>query len=262
MTDVENVIKSRTEALKCMSVEEVMVNLPKAIESIASSFCGAVLGNQLKETVTECYGFLSLMYDGLSIDEIKRAFVLAAKGMIEADLVAYKGVFSVKILGDVLEKYLVYRNRIASAMRNAEKEQDYQEKLTKRDLFYKSQAGRQQIADFWENQLAKCIAMADINATKVTSKLYEYLDKCGKLRLEPAVKREYMRKAKEVYQAELESEKIRQPALKRMAISSVLYELSNHLERNFELSEEVHTRIVGLAQRLAVVDYVKSIQRR
>lgn len=258
--DVQQVVASKGNSLRQMTQEELMILLPNEIQMIAISYCGAVLGDVLRDTASECFEFLMTMYGEISFPEIKRAFALTASCMIEGDLTAYYGNFTVRILGEVLARYMVYRRRIESALLQVEKETAAAEAEKQKAAYYKTTAGQYQLNEFWENQLKKYAAMEEIDATKVTSKVYEYLDKCGKLRLTADQKWDYFERAKILYQAELRNEMHTAPAVKRVTLHQILAQLNQNLEEKVALNEDIHVRLAGLAKRLAVVDYVKIIR--
>ena len=77
------------------------------VEHCAATYCAAP--NTLTDTMDECVLFVIDQFGFLCPSEIRQAFRLAAAGKIEANLNAYNGAFSVRILGEVLSSYEDYR---------------------------------------------------------------------------------------------------------------------------------------------------------
>lgn len=70
----------------------------------------------------------------VSVPEIDQAFSLAASGVLEVDLAAYHGVFSIKTIGDLLRSYKVYRAKILAEVESEireQKEKERKEQLAK-----------------------------------------------------------------------------------------------------------------------------------
>jgi hypothetical protein len=259
--DVQLIATSAESCFKAMSEEEMMLTLPAAIELIALSYCGAVLGERLMDTVMECYDFLKDGYPALALEEIKRAFVLATNGTIEADLIAYYGNFTVGMLGKVLMAYMVYRNRIQNRLKHAEKVQLEEEKERKLQDYYKSPAGQQQVDAYYEGVLKRYVEAPELHLQQVSSRVYVYLEKMGRLQLTPAQKWAYFDRAKELYAAELVSELGNKNMIRQLEIRHLLGVLRNDVEaKSVSVAETVRARCVVLAQQLAVVEYVARVK--
>lgn len=104
----------KSDALKCSTALQI------EIEDCAVAYCAAP--NTEGETITECVCFVLTQFGHLNIGEIREAFRLAAAGKIDVNLNAYHGLFSVRILGDVLGTYADYRAQIAREARAQEEE--------------------------------------------------------------------------------------------------------------------------------------------
>lgn len=256
-----NVASAPQSCMKLLSQEQLMILLPSEIEFIALNYCGAVMGERLRETVIECYNFLRMSYNGLAFPEIKRAFVLAATGTIDVDLKAYNGNFTVRIMGDTLQAYMLYRNKIQNRLRAAEREQhDLEIDQQIRD-FYTSEKGAKQLDDYYENQLKKYIESESLTVNQVTSRMYMYLEKKELIGLTPAEKRDYYKKAKDLYTAELIVELGTANTVKKMSIKETLAIITNSNDtKSVKISEAINARCVVLAQRLAVLDYVANVK--
>jgi hypothetical protein len=87
--------------------------LKMAIITVATSYCSASPEHTNSIVWSESAAFLVRFYPGIIIDEVLEAFRLAVSGRWPSvDLAAYRGQFSVKILGDVMKAYVDDRNRI------------------------------------------------------------------------------------------------------------------------------------------------------
>ncbi len=249
--------------MKLMSEEQMMVLLPAELESIALNYCGAIMADRLKDTVIECYEFLRGHYGTLAFPEIKRAFELAAAGTIEAELKAYNGNFTVRILGHVLKAYMGYRNRLQNRLLAVEKETKDKEMDMRISEYYKSEEGQAEISLYYEKLLEKHIAKDNLEIKDVTSRMYLYLEKKGLISLTPEEKRAYFKQGKELYIAELVNEKAIAKATSIVPIQEILKQIAgDQKEETKELNEAIHARCVVLAQRLVVLDYVKRIKNQ
>lgn len=108
------------DSLKCSTAVQL------EIEDCASAYCSAP--NTETETITEAVRFVLSQFGHFHIAEIREAFRIAAAGTIEANLNAYHGQFSVRILGEVLNAYADYRTQIARQVRAKESKQMQEEK--------------------------------------------------------------------------------------------------------------------------------------
>lgn len=102
------------DALKCSAAVQL------EIEDCATAYCAAP--NTESETITESVRFILTQFGHLNISEIRESFRLAAAGKIEVNLNAYHGLFSVRILGDVLNAYADYRTQMAREERAREQQ--------------------------------------------------------------------------------------------------------------------------------------------
>jgi hypothetical protein len=260
--DVLNIASAPESCMKLLSQDQLMILLPSEIESIALNYCGAVMGDRLRETVVECYDFLRMSYNGLAFPEIKRAFVLAAAGTIDVDLKAYNGNFTVRILGDTLRAYMVYRNKIQNQLKAREREQNDLEIDNRIREYYASEEGIKQVEDYYENQLKKYFDFETLTVNDVTSRMYLYLEKKGVIALTPNEKREYYNKAKDIYTAELMVELGTANAVKKNSIKETLAIITNNNDtKSVKISGAINARCVVLAQRLAVIDYVANVKK-
>lgn len=97
------------------------------IQRIAVDFCGAdplICQGAIKESSS----LYRKKYGRLSLAEVKEAFEMAAaKQLGDISIIAYKGVFTVAIFGEVIEAYSKVRDAIVDALDQAEKKEAQQE---------------------------------------------------------------------------------------------------------------------------------------
>ena len=98
------------------------------VKKCAITYCGAP--NTDTVTIAESVRFVHTQYSHLTLNEISEAFRLAAAQKIDADLSAFHGLFSVRILGQVLSAYDTMRGQVArevrARLRKLEDEQENQ----------------------------------------------------------------------------------------------------------------------------------------
>jgi len=85
------------------------------IKYCAITYCASP--NTEPETLKESVRFVLSQYGHLNVAEIREAFRLTAAGKIEANLNAYHGQFTIRILGDVLSGYNDMRTQVAREVR-------------------------------------------------------------------------------------------------------------------------------------------------
>lgn len=103
---------------------KLIASVQLEVEHCAATYCGAP--NTPADTMTECVRFVLSQFGHLCPSEIREAFRLTAAHEIGASLNAYNGVFSVRILGEVLSEYEDYRalafRKVRSQMNDAGEE--------------------------------------------------------------------------------------------------------------------------------------------
>lgn len=109
------------------------------VEHCAATYCGAP--NTPADTMTECVRFVLSQFGHLCPSEIREAFRLTAAHEIGASLNAYNGVFSVRILGDVLSAYEDYRTLTFRRVRAQESERHAAQQETERAEILKEKFG-------------------------------------------------------------------------------------------------------------------------
>lgn len=94
----------------------------------------------------EATKFLKNHYGGIGVEEIETAFSMAVAGeFADVDCKTYGGIFSIRILGDIMKNYLPYRNRL---LQEIEKEKTKLAEVEKqKEIEKKNEQARQQICD-------------------------------------------------------------------------------------------------------------------
>ena len=115
-------------ALMRNNIETGTTVLALEVKRCAITYCGAP--NTDTVTIAESVRFVHTQYSHLTLNEISEAFRLAAAQKIDADLSAFHGLFSVRILGQVLSAYDTMRGQVArevrARLRKLEDEQENQ----------------------------------------------------------------------------------------------------------------------------------------
>lgn len=111
--NIRAIIKSESHK----EINSLNLNLSKSILYLANNYTGAKFDNPLTEqqleTVKDCTRFVIEEFPMLSIDEIRKAFQMAAARKFQnVSLKAYFGLFNNEILGSVLAAYLVCRRAV------------------------------------------------------------------------------------------------------------------------------------------------------
>ena len=103
------------------------------VKYCATAFCAAP--NTEAATIDECAATVLSYYSHLNIAEIREAFRMASVGEIEVNMNAYFGLFSVRIVGDILSTYNDHRAHTARQVRaRIQAEQDAAENETRAGL--------------------------------------------------------------------------------------------------------------------------------
>lgn len=108
-------------ALLKMDDARLIAAVQLEVEHCAVTYCAAP--NTPPETMSEAVRFVLSQFGHLCPSEIREAFRLAASQKIEANISAYGGAFSCRILGDVLSAYEDYRALAFRRVRAKENEQ-------------------------------------------------------------------------------------------------------------------------------------------
>lgn len=117
-------------ALLNMDDARLIAAVQLEVEHCAVTYCAAP--NTPPETMSEAVRFVLSQFGHLCPSEIREAFRLTAAQKIEANISAYGGAFSCRILGDVLSAYEDYRaltfRRVRAKEREAEAEREESER--------------------------------------------------------------------------------------------------------------------------------------
>lgn len=159
-------------ASKKIDEAKTVLALSVELEFCAISYCGAAKTDEL--VYDEVVLFVMSRFGHLGIQEIREAFRLAAAGDFEVDLSTYYGLFTVKLMGDVLNGYNNYRNRVVQAFARSQSEKEADEKhQSRKDEFD---------WDFWaEQRLVKLRSLESPHYRCCTAFDYEYFLKTGEL---------------------------------------------------------------------------------
>lgn len=103
-----------------LNSDKILLAISLELEYCAMSYCG--LGKTDDSIFDEAVDFVLLRFGHIGVSEIREAFRLAASKEIDADLTTYYGQFTIKVLGDVLSAYNLYRNRALAAFALKENE--------------------------------------------------------------------------------------------------------------------------------------------
>ena len=139
------------------------------IHTVVVLYTSANLDRQERTTIdiliSESANFIIKHFAMLSVTEIKQAFELSASGKIDANLSAYHGKFTIQMLGDVLQKYWIFRMNVLARYdskldiyhnQQRKKDADERNERAKReviDLFKKLKDNYQQTGEFDETQV-------------------------------------------------------------------------------------------------------------
>ena len=135
---LKNVITGYYNPIRTMPKDDVKNYLSLAISNAGKAYSGMKEGDKtMPEVIQECVRFTYDQFSSIGVNEIMDAFKLAAANKFDnVDIRAYGGVFTVSLLGDVLNAYSKYRNKIISKylelkdieQKAANKEQEREEK--------------------------------------------------------------------------------------------------------------------------------------
>lgn len=98
---------------------EGQISALAAIQTAAQAYTGANVDDMPAQTWKACVELVTTQFAHIGIGEINAAFQHAAAGKIDADLRAFRGVFTAGMLGDILKKWGEYRQQIQAAIINA-----------------------------------------------------------------------------------------------------------------------------------------------
>ncbi len=103
----------------------------------------------------------------LSVTEIKQAFELSASGKIDANLSAYHGKFTIQMLGDVLQKYWIFRMNVLA--RYDSKLDNYHNQQRKKDADERNERAKQEVIDLFKKLKDTYQQTGEFDETQVKS---------------------------------------------------------------------------------------------
>jgi hypothetical protein len=121
-SDIAAVESGMRLPIRDLGANEAQISVLAAIQTAAQAFTGANVDDMPAQTWKACVELVTTQFAHLGIGEINAAFQHAAAGKIDADLRAFRGVFTAGMLGDVLKKWAEYRQQIQAAIINARHE--------------------------------------------------------------------------------------------------------------------------------------------
>lgn len=102
--------------------EEYNRRAPMEIASIAEMYCGAVKTPENMRVFVQCSKDFKSKFSKLGYCEIPEAFSMAAAKLIDVDLTAYAGRFTVAMFGGVMAAYVEYRDKLLNTIQSGQTE--------------------------------------------------------------------------------------------------------------------------------------------
>lgn len=159
---------------------KTVIALSAELEFCAISYCGAAKTDEL--VYDEVVVFVMERFGHLGFKEIREAFRLAAAGEFEIDLSTYYGLFTVKLMGSVLNGYNQYRNRVVQEFTRAQSDKEADDKLNLRKENWDMEA--------WaEQRISNLRQLENPNYHYFTAHDYDYFTKTGRLKFTEEQKR-------------------------------------------------------------------------
>jgi hypothetical protein len=184
----KNNFRSLLKANNLKKLATAKRQLKLAVLVIANTYTGANFKKPLNEesefTLNECSKFIFEFYPMLSLPEITQAFKMAAAQKLDVNIETYYGKFNVSILGQVLKKYMEYRNKIISAYETEkdkisakieQEEIDRKNEITRKEVIKKYNKIKEQYLTGGEEKILRkikpfwCKILLDANIIKLTT---------------------------------------------------------------------------------------------
>lgn len=222
--------------------QAVEILLDSEIRFCAENYCGATnltdeLLEDAVETVLEKYPFLG-------IKEIRAAFKAGASEAFEVNMIAYKGIFTITMLCNILSGYSLYRHRIKEEIMRHNDQQEENQRIEKQREFEQSEEGKRYYAE-------KLIEFLIRKTELAGSTHYDQLTEAGLLVLTNDQKRTYFEQAKATLKAKLEKELIEGDYFRQ----AYLRQLASNVE-----SADYQQKLIAEAKTLAVVEFIEQIK--
>ena len=106
--------------IRQMDADDFSQKATAVIQYVAKAYCGGDEESNISPVWNECLLLLRKEFRSIGVEEIRHAFRLASSGTINANLIAYRGVFTVQMFGAVLSKYVEYRRKVHAEIVNRE----------------------------------------------------------------------------------------------------------------------------------------------
>ena len=117
---VIHALSSPTARIRNIPVQAANTALQAVIITVATSYCGADPERTPGDVWGEAAAFIIRFYPEIMVEEVLEAFRLASSGKWhEVDIAAYRGQFTIKMVGDVMKAYIQDRNQVRSAIDRA-----------------------------------------------------------------------------------------------------------------------------------------------
>ena len=141
------------------------------IHTVVVLYTSANLDRQERTTIdiliSESANFIIKHFAMLSVTEIKQAFELSASGKIDANLSAYHGKFTIQMLGDVLQKYWIFRMNVLA--RYDSKLDIYHNQQRKKDADERNERAKQEVIDLFKKLKDTYQQTGEFDETQVKS---------------------------------------------------------------------------------------------
>ncbi len=185
------------------SESDIRSLITAVIGEVMIAYCGANSDGTHIGIFSACAELMAHKYNEMSTDEIREAFRLAAINEIDADIIAYKGVATVAIFGNVMSKYKEFRRKyVAEILRVKEledRERRQAEGHDQRKLEYE-----QMVIEWFQNAL-KTKGSSISGFGQIPVYYYNTLDELGMLNIQIDIKKVYYELAIEQYAEVLKS---------------------------------------------------------
>lgn len=144
--DIEAVYVGMQMPIRSMDAQKYTAAAIVVMQSVARAYCGANVEQTTPAFWSECARFLAREFSGIGVEEVRNAFSLSAAGKTGENIIAYKGVFTLEILGRVMAAYMEYRQKITAAIileREAVKaEQENAERIEAQKQYFEFEVNR------------------------------------------------------------------------------------------------------------------------
>ena len=198
LSRVESIASNRNSPCRSMTAYDYKVGSLGAIQRVAVDFCGAdplICTGAIKE----CSNLFASKFGRLSLAEIREAFSMcAARQLGDINIIAYKGVFTAGIFGEVISAYAAVRDAVVAAL-DKEAEKEEREALDREVEAKQEQCKKDVIAEF---QAAKISNTRFISVDKIPIQWPGILKDAGLLESDPKLWVEAKNATKDKFKAD------------------------------------------------------------